>query len=339
MLVIGEDEDFPVANIDIVFDALAARGDQDLLAGRVVGAHQPHFAGLVVAGGDDQPVFLRGNARPDPETVVLRLAIELDILAYRRSQNMQRRIVHAPIVVGDAIDQPAILHDPDEAGQRAGDCVGQQLAGLQILDPDVEPLGAVVVGRIGEIAPVVAHREGAEAEIFLALGERVLVEDQLRIAARHRLAVIFAIFRAFLEFGPVEIVALPLRNGGIVLLDPRLHLFEQRIDQLLLRLHLRFEPGVLGVQIGEHIRVIDRGIGLVVQPVVGIGNGDSVARVGMIALLGDRRRCRRGRSRRRNGFGHGVPFENLGGGLGGERGGERQSGGTQQAANTHENHR
>ena len=124
----------------------------------------------------------------------------------------------------------------------------------------------------------------------MTIGQRVFIEDQLSIAARDRFAIIFAVFRAFFEFGPVEPVAILLRHGGIVFLDPALHFFEQFVDQRLLRFHPRFEPGVFRLEVIENVRVVHGRIGLVLEPVIGIGDGDPVMRIAVIALLG----CGRG---------------------------------------------
>ena len=115
VVVIGVDPQRAVPNVDIVFDALHARFDDNRLGGRIVCRHQPHFAGFVVAGRYDQPVFLSAEARTDAEALVQRFAIEFDILRERRAQHVQRGIVHAPVLVGEAIDQRRVAHRPDEA--------------------------------------------------------------------------------------------------------------------------------------------------------------------------------------------------------------------------------
>ena len=213
-------------------------------------------------------------------------------MADRRAEDMHGRIVDAPIVVRSAIDQRRVVLHPDEVRQRAGDLVGQQFARFQVLDPRGKAFGAVGIGRIGEIAAVLRNRKRAQAEIFDPFGQRVLVEDQDVVAPGNRLAVIFAVFRAFLELRPVEIIPAALRHGGIVFLDARLHLREQFVDQRLLRLHPRFEPRVFGLQMVEHVLVVDRRIGLVAQPVIGVGNRDPVVRIAVVAFFGSRRRSR-----------------------------------------------
>src|ERR1035437_1060241 len=55
--------------------------------------------------------------------------------------------------------------------------VGQQLARAEVFDVERVLTVAGAVGRIGEQEVVIAWLEHAEAEEFVALGQRVLVED------------------------------------------------------------------------------------------------------------------------------------------------------------------
>ena len=93
-------------------------------------------------------------------------------------------------------------------------------------------------------------------------------------AASRRLAVPVAILRALLERRPVKPVAVLQRDRAVVFLDAALHLLEQRFDQRRVRLHRRFEIGVLGLQIVEHVLVIDLGIALVAKPGIGVLDAD-----------------------------------------------------------------
>ena len=135
VVVIGMDPHRAVAHIDIVFDALLPRLDQHLLRRGIVRRNQADFAGLVVAGRNDQPVFLRRQAGADAKTLIHGFAVEFDVFADRRSEDMHGRIVDAPIVVRSAIDQRRVVLHPDEVRQRAGNLVGEQFARFQVLDP------------------------------------------------------------------------------------------------------------------------------------------------------------------------------------------------------------
>jgi hypothetical protein len=164
------------------------------------------------------------------------------------------------------------------------------LAGREILNPHLEPLRAVVVDRIGEQVAPVRHRQRAEPEIFLALGESGFVEDQLIGSARNRLAPPFAILSAGLERGPVEPVAILLRNRGIVFLDAPLHLFVEPVGQRLVRRHHAFEIQILRRQIREHVLVGDVGVVRILEPRPRVVDRHAVRGERMRSLFGDGRR-------------------------------------------------
>src|SRR3546814_8820216 len=92
---------------------------------------------------------------------------------------------------------------------------------------------------------------------LLARGQRDLVQDQRRIAARGRPAIPFLIFGALFIFDPINPVAVLLRHAGVRFLDAALHFLKQGLDQPLVRLHRGLEPGIFGLHIGEHVRIVD----------------------------------------------------------------------------------
>ncbi|PAV70337.1 hypothetical protein WR25_09833 [Diploscapter pachys] len=284
--IVGVDEERAVVRVDVIFAAFLAGRDQDRRGEGIVGGQQPHFAGDVIAGADDDPLAIARLGDGDAIAFVI-LVEQLDVVFDGRAEPVEARIVGAPLVVGDAVEEARIVGGPDDLGQHAGDDLGQMLAGGKVLHAHLEPLGAAVVDRIGEQPPVVADRKGAEAEIFLALGEGRLVEQQFVRPARDGLAPPFAILAAGLERGPVEPVAILLRDRGFVLLDARLHLFVQRVDQRLVRRHDGFEIGVLGFEIGEDVGVGDLGILRVLQPGIGVVDRHAMRGETVGAALGD----------------------------------------------------
>ena len=291
MFVIGVDVEFAVANIDIVFDAFDARLDQYLLAGRIVCAHQPHFACLVVAGGDDQPVFLRRKSCPDPETLVFFL-VKRRIAFNRGADDVQLRLQRPPLLGRRTIDQRCVLRDPGQAAAKVGQLVRQQLTGLKVLDPRGVAFRTIVIRRIGKEPAIVRDRKRPEPEIVLSLGQFVLIEDQRLVATSGGASIPFAIFLPLVEFRPVDPVTIFLRDRGIVLLHTALQLFIDRVDQPLLRRHPRLEPRIFRLDVIEYILVIDHRIGLVLEPVIGIRNGDAVVGIAMLALFRDGRGSR-----------------------------------------------
>ena len=286
VVIVGPHPDLAVAHVDRIFHALLPRLHQDRLGGRIGGGDKAHFARLVVAGGDDQPVFLRGQPGADAEGLVF-LLVERDVAFNRCADHVQLGFERAPFLGRRAVDQCRIVRDPHQIAAQVFEHVGQQLAGLQVLDPCGVAFRAVGVGRIGQITPVLADRSRAEAEIFEALGQLVLVDQQLVRPARRRLAPVLAILRAFLELGPVDVVAVLLGHRAVVLLDTRAHLGEQGFGEGCLRRHLGFEIGVLRLDVVQHVLVVDGGIGLVVEPVIRVFDGDPVAGVAVRALFRD----------------------------------------------------
>src|SRR3546814_6024790 len=62
-----------------------------------------------------------------------------------------------------------VVRGPDQGRQCAWNDIGQHRARLKIAHPRLETLGPVVVHGEGEIPPVRADRNRAQAEIFLPL--------------------------------------------------------------------------------------------------------------------------------------------------------------------------
>ncbi len=94
--------------------------------------------------------------------------------------------------------------------------------------------------------------------------------------------------RAGVEGRPVNVVAVLLRNAGIVILHPAFHLGEDGVDEFLMRLHLRFEIRILGVEIGQHIGIGDIRITGIAQPRVRILDRDAMAREAVRHTFGNR---------------------------------------------------
>ena len=99
--------------IDIIFAARLARGDQDRVGQRIVGGDQPGFGRHMVAGGDDDPFFRGGEADGDAEAFII-LMEKFDVARDALAQPMEPRIVGAPIVIGDAVEQPLAVAGPHQ---------------------------------------------------------------------------------------------------------------------------------------------------------------------------------------------------------------------------------
>ena len=81
-------------------------------------------------------------------------------------------LVGAPGVVDGRVVDVGAVADQVDAAEDAGDLVGQQLAGGEVLDPHGVALVAGGVGGVGEQVAVGADRRAAEREELVALGQR-----------------------------------------------------------------------------------------------------------------------------------------------------------------------
>src|SRR3546814_19140972 len=76
-----------------------------------------------------------------------------------------------------------VVRGPDQGRQCAWNDIGQYRARLKIAHPRLEALGTVVVHGEGEIPPVRADRNRAQAEIFLPLCKGGFIENDLGVPA------------------------------------------------------------------------------------------------------------------------------------------------------------
>ena len=113
-----------------------------------------------------------------------------------------------------------------------------------------------------------------------------LVEDDLVGAAGRRAPIPGPVLSAGPERPPIDPVVVADRDRRFVLLKPALHLLVQGLDERCMRLHRRLEIGVLGLEIGEHVLVLDLGIEGILQPGIGILDRVAVAFVAIRARLG-----------------------------------------------------
>ncbi len=205
----------------------------------------------------------------------------------------------------------------DGARERARDLVHEVGAGLQVADPQREPLVADDVDRVREPRPVDRDVERAEREELVALGLDVVVEEHL--LARHRHARlqhgrhpgrrrVAAEARVDRRAGPdrvlrpldrarvVPVRALAHRDGQVRLERARPDLLEDALAQRLEVREARLGVRVLGLEVRD-----DLGRLLVPQPLVVV--------VDRLAVVRPRRRAagRDGRLRRlgRLGLGRG----------------------------------
>ena len=209
---------------------------------------------------------------------LVRLAVDGAVRRLRIAEPVVPDGLRPPVLVGVGVEEALGVRRPDQAVAPVLDQVGKLRAGFEIAHLQNEAFGAVGVDRIGEQAAVRADGVAAEPEIFVAFRERRFVEDDGIGAAARRPPVPLAIFRAGIEGVPIDECAVLLRHAGVVVLHPAFHLGEQRVDEPSMRLHRRFEIGVLRVEIAEHVRVVDLRIGGIAKPGVRVFDGDAMMR-------------------------------------------------------------
>ena len=126
---------------------------------------------------------------------------------------------------------------------------------------------AVELARLGAHCVLTARSQGGLEE----------TDDAIR-AAGDRATIPEPVLAAGLERPPIAVTAIDLRDRAFILLQPALHLFEQRFDQPGAGGHRGIEIGVFGLEIVEDFRVIDHRIfgiakpGVIVVPFFAMSN-------------------------------------------------------------------
>ena len=149
MVVVREDEQRAIAHIHTILPPRLARRHHDRGRGRVTRWHQAYFAGDIVARADDDPILLRSQSNANAKADVL-LLIQQFRLRELITQFVEPRIVGAPIVIGEALDNALAVGRPDDAGQCAGNDVGQFCASFQIAKMQVKAFRPVIIISIGQ---------------------------------------------------------------------------------------------------------------------------------------------------------------------------------------------
>ncbi len=256
--------------LDRVLDAVPARRHHGELARRVGGVQQPDLAGQLARAGDHQVALAAGQADADPEPLVGLL--EHDHVARGRgADQVPPDPVGPPGLVHRDVEQRRAVGRPRAAVERAGDLVRRDLAGGQVLDPHGEPLAALEVGRVRELAAVRADVERAQREELAVPRELVPVEQDLLAVQRAAVGPVIggrgvagldraaALHRVLLALDRPRVVppaALAVRHRQVGLLGPGLDLVEDRGPQALLARRQRLGVGVLRLQVGDGLRVL-----------------------------------------------------------------------------------
>ena len=296
--VVVHDQQPVAGRLHVVLDALPARCHDPRLALRVVGAEHPVLRGELAPRRDQHPALVTAAVDTEPEPLV-GLGEHGDVLGRVGAQPVPQHQVRAPRLVGSGIEQVAVL-GPGHPVRRVLDPVRQQLTGRQVLDQQREALGAAEVDRVRQQSAVDRDAERTEGEELLACGFDVAVQQHLLAAdrvgdvrgsalVRGRRPAVDRVLRALDGAGVVPerrtvAVGGVARHGEVGLQRPGLDLGEDRVAQ---RREVRgpgLGVGVLGLEIGDHLRVVLRP-----QPFVGIGEPVAVVDPVRRPAVSDRR--------------------------------------------------
>ena len=256
--------------LDVVLDAFAAGRDHDRVTRRVLGVEQPDLAGELAAERDHDRLLVAGQVDADPEPLV-RLFHHQHVIG--RAEGVPPDLVRAPGVVDLGVEDRRTVGGPGRAVVHLGQLVRQQLAGVEVLDPQREPLVALEVDGVRQQAPVGGYVDGAEREELGVAGHLVAVEHDLfardlAVGGRWLVAVHLdpAVQRVLLALDRARVVPVPAapgRNAQVGLQRPVRDLLEDCLTQRFQVRRPRLGVRVLGPQVPQHLV-----IALVPQPLV-----------------------------------------------------------------------
>jgi hypothetical protein len=282
--VVGPDVEAVLPVSDRVEGPRPAPFDQAQLPGRIVRVQQ-------VLLGRNRALEVENQVATAPALVEVQVEGAILFLI----EQLVRRLVFAEAMsvqavrperrIERAVEEGAGVVPPLQRVVGVANAIFEQLTRRQVYDEDVVSLASVGIDRIGRESLIGADLEVPDPEEVVALGQRVLVEDDfLRCVGPCSLAAAVGVLFPGLAARVVEIVAVPFGDRSIDHRQPHRHLVVQRRLQRLGRRHRRQRVLVLGSQILD-----DRRIGAVAHPVVFVDERPAVALDLVGPLRGDRR--------------------------------------------------
>ena len=280
--------------VRVVLHPLFARAHYLELGGGILERSDAVLGSQGRRGQDVEEALRAVRAHADAELLVLLLE-DQDVLGCVRAHLVAPDLVGPPGVVAADVEQ-VVIAGPGRAVEDALDDVREQLAGLQVLDAQVEALVAGGVHRVGQEAAGGGDRGGADGEEFVAFGELVGVDKHLLPghllrdlgwgpgvvgggdAARE--GVVLALDGAAV----VPPVARALRHGHIRFLHARLDLAVDRVGQIAQERGGLLSGGVFRLQVRDRLRAV-----FVAQPLVVVHEVAAVERAGdrVLRCLGE----------------------------------------------------
>ncbi len=291
---IGQDVEDAVGLVDFVLLGGAAGRDQPWRATGIVGRENVDLRRLMVVAVDDEEPVRLGLADAE-EVGRVGILEHHHVLGRVGAHGMPEDLRRAVVGIEPDVEQRPRIRRPDRRSGGAGDPVGEVLSGVEVADADLEIFRAHLVGGVGEEAMVGTMGTAAEMEIGLALGHRIgIEEDGLRPAVTRRTDQ-HRVLGAVREADSVGIGAVGRGHRGIVLLDPRAHLGDERVLEPGDVGHRGIGEAVLEIEIGADVGSQRRRLAHHLLPVVGsepgivVSAGDAEMRRGNRSLLGKRR--------------------------------------------------
>ncbi len=250
-----------------VLDALAA-GEHDPGVGeRVVRGDGEPFGGVGAVQADQHERRVPGRAGAEREASVGLL--EDEHVSGRVVAQLVAPQLEGPLRLVEAdVEHEVGRGRPGQAVPRVGHGLGSGGdLGVERAEAQLVLLVAAAVGRVGQPAMVVADRRAADGEILGALGQRVLVEQDLLLLAgltgRGQLPAaaggppaVDAVVLALLGARVVPPWSAAGRHRHVGLLDPGLHLLEEPAAQRGQRRRLPVGIGVLGLQVLQDLGIL-----------------------------------------------------------------------------------
>ena len=255
-LIIGEDVEVIPEVIDVVFVLRLPRQHHPKLAGGVVGVQDPELGGEGLRRCQAQ--VLIGLRLPDPDVELGVHLFENQLVGGRVGTQRMTKDPIRPEGLGVLlyVEESPVVVGPGHIPGDVGDQLRKDLTGAEVLEVDGVKPPSLGVHSIGQDLPVFGDLTAAHGEVLMAFRQDVGVQHDLFWGVRRLcLPGIDGILHALLVASVVEVAPVPVGDRGVVRLDPVLDLLEEGGLKLLRMGHGRSRVFVLGLQVGDDLRV------------------------------------------------------------------------------------
>ena len=281
-----DEQEVVAGGLDIDEDIPGPPRHRDRRAGGVGGGPEPDLGGGGGLGDDLHPGAVAARGEVEREALV-RLLQDQAVGSRVRADRMEPQLVLAPGVVHAWVEQEPSVGGPGQTLTGPGDALVQDLSGGHVLDDDGPSLVPEHVSLPGDAGGVGGGGECAQAEELPSAGLHLLVDEQLLTgqwyagadSGRHGIGgggvhgdtVVGGIGVPLGGAREVPPVALADGDAGVGLLGVGPELGDQLLGEGARGGGDAVRPGVLGLEMGEDLRVL-----LVPQPLPGVREGLAV---------------------------------------------------------------